>query len=120
MLPKPRPTLLKQSRWKAAREQYQQGVSIRGLARRLGMSRRTVRKYLLTDRPPTYSPRRPSRTKLTPCLDCLSNVGAKGVITPASSTENWYSWATGTLKAWSGIPGDPHTVAVDQPRRLHP
>jgi transcriptional regulator with XRE-family HTH domain len=36
---------------------YRQGVSIRGIARQMGISRNTVRKYLRTEKSPSYTPR---------------------------------------------------------------
>lgn len=41
-----------------------QGRSIKGIARELGVSRNTVRKYLRCDEAPVYGPRRPRPTKL--------------------------------------------------------
>jgi len=64
-------TPLKQARWEAVREQRLKGLPIRGIARVLGISRRTVRNYLASDRPPAYSQRRPQPTKLTPYLEYL-------------------------------------------------
>jgi transposase len=43
-----------------------QGKSIKGIARDLGISRNTVRRYLRTGGPPNYGPRAPRPTKLDP------------------------------------------------------
>ena len=44
----------------------QQGLSIRAIARQLGVSRNTVREYLRSDKPPAYSPREKRGSKLDP------------------------------------------------------
>lgn len=43
-----------------------QGKAIREIARKTGLSRNTVRKYLRTEAPPIYGPRAPRPTKLDP------------------------------------------------------
>lgn len=48
-----------------------QGKSIKGLARDLGVSRNTVRKYLRSDAAPQYGPRQPRATKLDPYRDYI-------------------------------------------------
>lgn len=53
-----RPTLRQQARWDAIQEAKRQGLPLRGIARYLGISRNTVRKYLAADGPPIYPMRR--------------------------------------------------------------
>ena len=48
-----------------------QGKSIKGIAREIGVSRNTVRKYLRTEEVPAYGPRDPRETKLTPYMSYL-------------------------------------------------
>ena len=48
-----RPTFLQQERWKAVQEAKRRGLSIRGMARDLGIHRDTVRRYIDADSPPT-------------------------------------------------------------------
>jgi transposase len=48
-----------------------QGKSIKGIARELGVSRNTVRKYLRDDARAEYGPREPRSTKLDPFKDYL-------------------------------------------------
>ena len=45
---------------------HKQGLSIRAIARQLGVSRNTVREYLRSDKPPAYSPREKRSSKLDP------------------------------------------------------
>ncbi len=52
--PSPRkPTFLQKERWKAVRQAKLKGMSIRGMARELGIHRNTVRKYIDAESPPT-------------------------------------------------------------------
>lgn len=53
-----RPTLRQLARWNAIQEAKRQGLSLRGIAMYLGISRNTVRKYLAADGPPIYPLRR--------------------------------------------------------------
>ena len=46
------PTLRQQARWKAIRQAQLQGLSMRAIARLLGISRNTVRRYIRADGPP--------------------------------------------------------------------
>jgi transposase len=48
------------------------GKTIKGIARELGVSRNTVRKYLKHKGPPVYGPRLPRPTKLDPYKDYLT------------------------------------------------
>ena len=48
-----RPTLLQQERWKAVQQAKLQGMSIRRMARELGIHRETVRRYIDAESPPT-------------------------------------------------------------------
>ena len=52
--PSPRkPTFLQKERWKEVRQAKLKGMSIRGMARELGIHRNTVRKYIDAESPPT-------------------------------------------------------------------
>ena len=54
--PKPRrqPTPRQKARWKAVQRAKRRGLSLRGIARELGISRNTVRKYVLAKSPPMF------------------------------------------------------------------
>jgi transposase len=46
---------------------HRQGISVSAIARRAGLDRKTVRKYIASGlKPPTYGPRQPRPTQLTP------------------------------------------------------
>ena len=47
------PTLTQQARWEAAQQAKRQGLSLRAIARKLGMSRVAASKYALAESPPT-------------------------------------------------------------------
>ena len=47
-----KPTPLQTARWKAVRKAKRKGLSIRGIARELGIHRETVRKYINAESPP--------------------------------------------------------------------
>ncbi len=47
-----KPTPLQTARWKAVQRAKRKGLSIRGIARELGIHRETVRKYMNAERPP--------------------------------------------------------------------
>ena len=49
-------TFLQRERWKAVQEAKRRGLSIRGMARELGIHRHTVRRYIDADSPPTRRP----------------------------------------------------------------
>ena len=56
-------TLRKQAPWKAVHHAKLQGVSLRGIARQLGISRNTVRKYIeLTAPPISRTPRQTTQS----------------------------------------------------------
>ena len=52
-----KPTPLQTARWRAVRKAKRKGLSIRGIARELGMHRDTVKRYMNADSPPTARPR---------------------------------------------------------------
>ena len=47
-----KPTPLQTARWRAVRKAKRKGLSIRGIARELGIHRNTVRKYMDAESPP--------------------------------------------------------------------
>ena len=47
-----KPTPLQAARWKAVRKAKRKGLSIRGIARELGIHRDTVKKYMNAENPP--------------------------------------------------------------------
>ena len=55
-----KPTPLQTARWKAVQKAKHKGLSIRGIARELGIHRDTVRKYINAESPPTSRARAPS------------------------------------------------------------
>ena len=56
--PRPRkPTPLQTARWKAVQKAKRKGLSIRGIAREVGIHRQTVRKYMHAESPPMARPR---------------------------------------------------------------
>ena len=65
-----RPTFLQQQRWKAVQQAKLQGMSIRRMARELGIHRDTVRRYIDADSPP---PRRPPATPTAPVSDIIAD-----------------------------------------------
>ena len=48
-----KPTPLQMARWRAVQKAKRKGLSIRGIARELGIHRDTAKKYMNADRPPT-------------------------------------------------------------------
>ena len=48
-----KPTFLQRERWRAVQEAKRRGLSIRGMARELGIHRDTVRRYIDAESPPT-------------------------------------------------------------------
>ena len=59
-----KPTLLQRERWKAVQRAKRRGLSIRGMARELGIHRHTVRRYIDAERPPTRRQPRPASDTL--------------------------------------------------------
>ena len=57
-----KPTPLQTERWKAVQKAKRKGLSIRGIARELGIHRETVRKYMNAESPPM------SRARATPAV----------------------------------------------------
>ena len=53
-----KPTFLQMERWKAVQQAKTRGLSIRGMARELGIHRHTVRRYIDAESPPTRRPPR--------------------------------------------------------------
>ena len=58
--PKRRPTPRQQARWNAVQAAKRRGLSIRAIARKLGLARGTVRKYMAASSPPVNPAWRPS------------------------------------------------------------
>ena len=58
-----KPTPLQTARWKAVQKAKRKGLSMRGIARELGIHRDTVKKYMNAEKPPT-SPGRSASTAL--------------------------------------------------------
>lgn len=54
-----KPTPRQQARWQAVRAAKRRGLSLRAIARVLGVSRNTVRRYVAADSPPVYPERWP-------------------------------------------------------------
>lgn len=93
-----------------------QGVPIRAIARQMGVSRNTVRRYLRADGLRRYGPRRPRRTKLDPFKGYVSERLrlAGGVVIPATVLlrelhEQGYRGGVSQLKAF---------VAAIRPRKV--
>ena len=55
-----KPTFLQRERWKEVQEAKRKGLSIRAMARELGIHRHTVRRYIDADSPPPRRPPRPA------------------------------------------------------------
>ncbi len=62
---------IRQERYEAVRQLHQQGVSIRGIARRLRLSRPTVRKYIKAETCPMYPEDVKRGSKLAPYADYI-------------------------------------------------
>ena len=56
-----KPTPLQTARWKAVHKAKRKGLSIRGIARELGIHRDTVEKYMNAESPPVARPRLTSK-----------------------------------------------------------
>lgn len=65
------PGLRKLAMWEIVKEERTSGKSFRAIARELGISRRTVRKYSGLDHPPVYRRLQPPTTKLYPYVAYL-------------------------------------------------
>ena len=61
-IPPRKPTFLQKARWQAIQKAKRKGMSIRGIARELGIHRATVRRYIDADTPPTRQSRIASTT----------------------------------------------------------
>ncbi len=61
-IPPRKATFLQKVRWKAIQKAKRNGMSIRGIARELGINRATVRKYIDADNPPTRQVRSAATT----------------------------------------------------------
>ena len=59
------PTPTQKARWKAIRQARLKGLSLRAIARELGIARDTVRKYAAIESPPTKKLSAKERAKLT-------------------------------------------------------
>ena len=57
-----KPTPLQTARWKAVQKAKRKGLSIRGIAREVGIHRETVRKYIHAESPPMARPRNAGST----------------------------------------------------------
>ena len=55
-----KPTFLQRERWKAVRQAKRRGLSIRGMAKELGIHRHTAMRYIDANSPPTRRPPRPA------------------------------------------------------------
>ena len=64
-IPPRKPTFLQKARWKAIQKEKRKGMSIRGIARELGIHRATVRRYLDADNPPARQSRIASTTPIS-------------------------------------------------------
>ena len=60
-----KPTFLQRERWKAVQQAKRRGLSIRAMARELGIHRHTVRRYIDAESPPTRRPPRPASDTIT-------------------------------------------------------
>ena len=58
-----RPRSTQQARWEAVQQAREQGLSLRAIARKLGMARDTVGKYAKAESPPTKKLSARDRTK---------------------------------------------------------
>ena len=65
-----RPTFLQQERWKAVQQAKLQGMSIRRMARELGIHKDTVRRYIDAETPPT---RRTPAIPSAPASDTIAD-----------------------------------------------
>ena len=66
-----RATRFKKGRWEAVRALKDSGLSLSAIARKLGLNRKTVGRYMASDQPPEYPGRPPGRSKVRPYLPHL-------------------------------------------------
>ena len=59
-----KPTFLQRERWKAVQEAKRRGLSIRAMARELGIHRHTIRRYIDAESPPTRRQPQPASDTL--------------------------------------------------------
>ena len=65
-------------RWQAVRGRKDSGLSLGAIARELGLNRKTVSKYMASDRPPEYAGHPPRPSKVRPWLPYLGRRWAEG------------------------------------------
>ena len=66
-----RTTRSKTRRWEAVRALKDSGLSLSAIARKLGLNRKTVSRYMASDQPPEYAGRPPGASKVRPHLPYL-------------------------------------------------
>ena len=66
-----RATRFKRGHWEAVRALKDSGLSLSAIARKLGLNRKTVSKYMASDQPPEYAGRPPGASKVRPHLPHL-------------------------------------------------
>ena len=69
--PESRATRSKRGHWEAVRDLKDSGLSLSAIARKLGLNRKTVAKYMASDQPPEYAGRPPGNSKVRPYLHHL-------------------------------------------------
>ena len=65
-------------RWEAVRRRKDSGLSLSAIARELGLNRKTVSKYMASDRPPEYAEHPPQPSKVRPWLPYLGRRWMEG------------------------------------------
>ena len=73
-----RATRSKRGRWEAVRDLKDSGLSLSAIARKLGLNRKTVSKYMASDQPPEYAGRPPGHSKVRPYLHHLRRKWIEG------------------------------------------
>ena len=61
----------KRGHWEAVRAHKESGLSLSAIARKLGLNRKTVSRYMASDQPPEYAGRPPGASKVRPHLSYL-------------------------------------------------